>query len=214
MLHLDATDPGPMMGVAIGAVLATMGGLIGGQIENRLNRREREQSAALLFGEILAGLKLIIRMAVDIRGRGEPYGRITLRVVTAAHREIQVYDRNRETLFCVRDPELRARTHLLLAQMSLSIEAVLETSATIRAADDAIAAGQDTTFTAERRSAAEEERHGSFEFMIELAQELPSLIAAYEKLAGQSLEATDIAIRRGGVGAITPEAQATPPLAG
>ncbi|MBS0363344.1 MAG: hypothetical protein JSR98_18365 [Proteobacteria bacterium] len=200
---MDATDSGPMMGVAVGAILATMGGLLGGQIENRLNRKEREQSAALLFGEILAGLKLIIRMAVDTRGRGDPYGRVTLRIVTAALRETRVYDRNRETLFSVRDPELRARTHLLLAQMSLTIEAVLEASDTIKSADEAEAAGHDANRIAERRAAAIEERHGSFDFMVELAQELPPLIAAYEKLAGQSLEATDLAGRRG-VGAIPP----------
>ena len=43
MLHLDATDPGPMMGVAIGAVLATMGGLIGGQIEKYISSQITEE---------------------------------------------------------------------------------------------------------------------------------------------------------------------------
>ena len=195
MLHLDATDSGPMMGVAVGAVLATMGGLLGGQIENRLNRKEREQSAALLFGEILAGLRLITQMARDARGRGEPYGRVTMRIVQAALRETQVYDRNRETLFSVRDPDLRARTHLLLAQMSLTLEAMLESASAIRAADEVIASGQANDHIAERRAAAVDERAGSFDFMLELAQELPSLIARYEKVAGQSFEATDFALR-------------------
>ena len=42
-----------------------------------------------------------------------------------------------------------------------------------------------------RRSVATDERHASFDFMVELAAELPPLIAAYERLAGQSFEATD-----------------------
>ncbi|HEX5264099.1 MAG TPA: hypothetical protein VFW13_11265 [Phenylobacterium sp.] len=196
MLHLDTTDPGPLMGVAIGAVLATMGGLVGGQIENRLNRKEREQSAALLFGEILASLRLIIRMAGDARGRGEPYGRVTLRIVKAAFRETQIYDRNRETLFCVRDPTLRARTHVLLAQMGLTLEAVLEAAETIKAADEAEAAGHHPDHVAARRAAAEEERATSFDFMLELHAELPPLIAQYETLAGQSFEATDRVLQR------------------
>ncbi|HEY3951456.1 hypothetical protein [Phenylobacterium sp.] len=205
MLHLDATDPGPFLGVAIGAVLATMGGLVGGQIENRLNRKEREKSAALLFGEILAGLRLITRMASDSRGRGEPYGRVTLRIVQAALRETQVYDRNRETLFSVRDPDLRARTHLLLAQMSLTLESVLEAASAIRAADEARATGEASDHAAERRAAAESERAGSFDFMLELAAELPPLIVRYEALAGQSFDATDLALR-GAV--VTPSAAA------
>lgn len=191
MLHLEATDPGPLLGVAVGAVLATMGGLLGGQIENRLNRKERQQSAGLLFGEILAGLRLTIRMAGDARGRGEPYGRVTLRIVKAAQRETQVYSRNRETLFAVRNPQLRARTHVLLAQLSLTLEAILEAAEAIAEADEAEAAGHDPERTAARRAIAMEERQNSFEFMLELAAELPPLIAQFEVLAGQSFEATD-----------------------
>jgi hypothetical protein len=195
MLHLDA-DSGPFMGVAVGAVLATMGGLLGGQIENRLQRGERQQSAALLFGEILASLKFIVRMAADARSRGDPYGPVTLRIVKAALRETHLYDRNRETLFSVRDRDLRTRTHILLAQMSLTVEAVLEASAAIEAADEAEAAGHDAQRTASRRAAAIEERQASFDFMLELHADLPPLIARYETLAGQSFESTERAAQQ------------------
>ena len=196
MLHVDPTDSGPLMGVAIGAVLATMGGLVGGQVENRLQRGERQQSAALLFGEILASLRFIIRMAADARGRGEPYGPVTLRIVKAALRETHLYDRNRETLFSVRDREVRTRTHILLAQMSLTLEAILEASAAIEAADEAEAAGQDAKRAATRRAAAIEERQNSFGFMLELHGDLPPLIARYEILAGQSFESTERAAQQ------------------
>jgi hypothetical protein len=127
-------------------------------------------------------------MAGDTRQRGQPYGPVTLRIVKAALRETQVYDRNRETLFAVRSPELRAHTHILLAQMTLTLEAVLEASAAIDAADEAEAAGHDRERVAARRGASGEERQNSFDFMLELHAALPPLIAQYEKLAGQTFD--------------------------
>ncbi|THD60196.1 hypothetical protein [Phenylobacterium sp.] len=183
MLHVDMADAGPLFGVAVGAVLATMGGLLGGQIENRLNRKEREQSAALLFGEILTGLRLTIRLADESRGRGDPYGPITMRVIKAAVRETQIYERNRETLFAIRDPQLRAKTHILLVQMSLTLEAVQEAQDAIKASPHAV-------------EAAMAEREGSFNFALELYAELPPLIVQFEKLAGQTFEAPDVDLTR------------------
>jgi hypothetical protein len=184
MLHLDTTDPGPLVGVAVGALLATMGGLVGGQIENRLNRKERENSAALLFGEILAALRLIVQLADETRGRGEPYGPVTLRVLTAAHRETLIYDRNRETLFAIRDPRLRARTHVLLLQMGLTLEAVLEAAEALKTATGAeaeVAIGQ---------------RADSFDYLLELHARLPPLIAEFETIARQSFDIPDLLLQR------------------
>ncbi|MFI4964140.1 MAG: hypothetical protein ACHP9T_02115 [Caulobacterales bacterium] len=183
MLHLDATDSGPLVGVAVGAVLATMGGLLGGQIENRLNRKEREHAAALLFGEILAALRLILRLADESRGRGERYGPITMRILKAAVRETQIYDRNRETLFAVPDPLLRAKTHVLLIQMSLTLEAVQEAAEAIKVNPDA--------------ESAVAEREGSFNFAMELHAELPPLIARFEKLARQRFDAPELVLQAG-----------------
>jgi hypothetical protein len=183
MLHLDTADSGPLIGVAVGAVLATMGGLLGGQIENRLNRKERELSAALLFGEILAALRMTVRLADECRGRGDPYGSITMRIVKAAVRETQIYDRNRETLFAIRDAQLRAKTHVLLIQMSLTLEAVQE-------ANDAVRANSEST------EAAMAEREGSFNFALELHAELSPLIAQFEKLARQSFDSPEIDLQR------------------
>ena len=183
MLHLDTADPGPLMGVAVGAVLATMGGILGGQIENRLNRKERQRSAALLFGEILAGLRLILRLANQSRGHGDPYGPVTMRIMKAALRETQVYDRNRETLFAVHDPKLRTETHILLAQLSLTIEAALEGWEELKALQKEAAAEDAATA---RRAEIIGGLGGSFDFLMELHGELQPLIVRYERLAGQS----------------------------
>ena len=45
-MHIDAEN-GTLLGVTVGATLATVGGLLAGQIENRLRCRERELAAAL-----------------------------------------------------------------------------------------------------------------------------------------------------------------------
>ncbi len=196
MLHVDATDPGPLMGVAVGAVLATMGGFLGGQIENRLNRKERERSAALLFGELLAALQLIIRVADNSRARGDPYGRVTLRIVRAAQREAQLYDRNRENLFAIRDAELRARTHVLMAQMILTLDGVMESSDSLRMLEAEDLDDSVSERLKARIEALNAERQGSFDFLMELHVRLPELVTRYEKIAGQSFEATNTILRR------------------
>jgi hypothetical protein len=185
MLHVDSDTTGPFLGVAVGAILATMGGLIGGQVENRLQRGERENGAALLFGEILAALRLIVRLADETRRRGDPYGPITMRIVKAAQRETMIYDRNRETLFAIRDPLLRARTHVLLLQMSLTLEAVIEATDTLKGAKPADA------------EAVVQDRSDSFAYLLELHAELPPLIAQFERIARQSFDAPELVMQRG-----------------
>lgn len=183
MLHVDS-DSGPLLGVAVGAVLATMGGLLGGQIENRLNRKERERNAALLFGEILAALRLIVGLADETRGRGDPYGPVTLRIVKAAHRETIIYGRNREALFAIRDPLLRAMSHMLLLQMSLTLEAVLEAADALK------------TATPVEAEAANTQLVGSFDYLLELHAELPPLIAQFETIARQSFDTPALVLQR------------------
>lgn len=190
-MHLDPNDE-TLLGVIIGAVLASLGGLVSGRFEQHLRRREREQSAAQLFGEILAALKLILRLAKDARGRGEPYGPITLRFLQAAQRETQIYDRNRETLFDVRDAKLRAETHLLLLQISLTLDALFELTR-------AMASG----LTPEGLSAAglgpvagDDPRDGSFNFLMDLDALIPPLLEKYETIARQTFDAHDAAVQQ------------------
>jgi hypothetical protein len=184
-MHLDPNDE-TLLGVIIGAVLASMGGLVSGRFEQHLRRREREQSAALLFGEVLAGLRLALRLGNEARGRGDPYGRITLTFLQAALRETQVYERNRETLFDVRDAELRAETHLLLLQISLTLDGFFETT-------QALAAG--LTPPGVGTAPGEDPRNGSFGFLMELHALIPPILAKYEKIVGQTFDAHDAAVQ-------------------
>ena len=203
-MHIDA-DQGTVWSVVAGAALATVGGLVAGQIENRLRRREREQSAALLFGELLSALRLVIRLADEARGRGDPYGPVTAYILRAAHRETEIYDRNRELLFDVRDATLRARTHLVVIQLGLNLDGIVERI------------GKLADLSApEARAAAVNDLAGSFAFLLDLHRELPDLISRFEAVAGQSFDAHDQVIdriagpRRGLRDSIDRAASATP----
>ena len=96
-LHFSVGDE-TVWAVILGAVLATIGGFLSTTFEASSRRREREHGAALLFGEILSVLELIIGMARAARGRGDPYGTWTMRLLRVVRREAETYERNRESL--------------------------------------------------------------------------------------------------------------------
>src|SRR5262245_54276896 len=117
--------------VVAGAVLATAGGFIATQIEHRVDSHRRERQAALFFGEIMALLGLTVQAAVRARGIGDPYGPVTMRLLRMVRRELDVYDRNRERLFELRDPAIRARIHITLLRTMMGVEGALEAAADV-----------------------------------------------------------------------------------
>jgi hypothetical protein len=189
-LDID-TGASTLVGVTAGALLATLGGLLAGQFEHHLRRLEREKSAALLFGEILAALRLILRLVDEAHGRGDPFGPITMRILRAAQRETQIYDRNRETLFDVRDPALRARTHLLLLQVGLTLDSIFEAAKFIEDSD--VEGGEAAAIG--RGAVAVASREGGFSFLMSFRPALPELIEKYEKIAKQSFDAHDLVLQ-------------------
>src|SRR5580704_4579749 len=94
--------------VVLGAVLATLGGFLATQLEGYFRRRERERGSALLFGELLTVIALLLKISDESRGRGDPYGPLTMRLLRGVQREAETYDRNRESLYDLRDGSLRA----------------------------------------------------------------------------------------------------------
>jgi hypothetical protein len=162
-----------LLAVVIGAALATVGGVLAGQIEFHQIRRERERNAGLLFGEVLAGLNMILQLAKEARGRGEPFGPITMQILKAAQRETHIYERNRELLFAVRDAKLRARTHVLLLQMSLTLDSVFEASLADRQPNAEGVAALDAPFG----------------FLQELRQDIPGLLARFRKITRYAFDA-------------------------
>jgi hypothetical protein len=176
--------------VVIGALLATVGGFAATQTEGILRRRERQRSAALLFGEILSALDLIIRIADETRGRGDPYGPLTMRMLRAVRRETDTYDRNREQLYDLRDPKVRAQIHGLMVRITLALEGVTDAAAQIAMLEAAPAAD----VTAQVATQAEF-RKQAFDYMIESAQQIKPIVAVLRPLARQALDAHEAVMR-------------------
>ena len=162
--------------VVLGALLATISGVIANGFEARLRRRDRERSAALLFGEVLSTLRVVLEGADTVRGIGDRYGPVTRRLLHAARRELDIYDRNREALMDLRNATLRADLHRLAVRMALPLDGIL----------DSLAAGAD-----------DEARDRSFAFLMETLTDLPRLVVRLGVVAGATFDHYDTMTRPG-----------------
>ena len=165
-----------LLAVVAGALLATLSGIVATQVESFFRRRQRERDAALLFGELLATLGVLLTAAADTRGVGDPYGPITLRMLRAGRREIDIYDRNRESLYDLRDGALRVEIHSLVVRMTMPLDGILDS------------AGE----PAEALRAA---RDQGFGFLTETAGQIPALVTRLGRLARHSFDGYDDAVR-------------------
>ena len=178
--------------VILGALLATASGFLATQLEAWFRRRERERNAALLFGEVLATIALLLEIADETRGTGDPYGPVTMRMLIAARREIDVYDRNREQLYDLRDAEVRAKLHTLVVRLTLPMDGVFDTVAEIAQARAILAsprtakALRDTT--QERLVELEGQRAAGFGFVIDTARNIGPLVDRLKPIARHGFE--------------------------
>ncbi len=187
-MHLHLDTPGEALwAVVTGAVLATIGGFVATQLEATMHRRERQRNAALMFGEILSSLGTIARIAEQSRAHGDPYGSVTQRLLRAGLRETETYERNRSALYDLRDAEVRIRIHVMMVQLTLALEGVAESSTRIWAADEALeepdlAAARAAAIRG-RRERLVFERDGAFDYVLEVAEEITSLVAFLQPIA-------------------------------
>jgi len=185
------TDQSTLAAVVLGAILATIGGFVATVMERYLDKKEKEQNAALFFGEILSSLAIIIRFADETKKIGDPYGPVTMRMLRSARSELDVYDRNREQVFHLRDADLRARMQTLLIRISMPIDGVIEASDEIKAMREAIRTVKDQAERTEietRLKLDEARRNGGFEFILERADELKSVISGLSPIAKHSFD--------------------------
>jgi hypothetical protein len=118
---------------------------------------------------------------------------MTLRLIKAAQREIETYERNRSSLYDLHNSEVRIRIHVVMVQVRLSLEGVLDASLRI-----------DEAQTKLRQTAAEHpdhleatrvlkilgpERETAFEFTASAAAELEALVKALQPLARVDFDA-------------------------
>jgi hypothetical protein len=192
-------DSETLLAVILGAALATAGGFTERQVERAVQRREKERSAALLFGEILNTMRVLLHFAEEARGRGDPYGPITLRFVRAARRETEIYDRNRETLLDLRTALIRAQITTFIARISFSLDGVLDASTEIAATEQNLRAidqnHPDRPELEQRITALQESRKTAFDFALETAQQIKPLLASLSPVAKHDFGVTEAVAR-------------------
>jgi len=185
------TDQSTLIAVVLGAILATIGGFVATVMERYLDKKEKEENAALFFGEILSSLAILIRFADETKKIGDPYGPVTMRMLRSARNELDVYDRNREQVFYIRNADLRARMQTLLIRISMPIDGVIEATDEIKNMREAVRTIKDQAERAEievRLKADEARRNGGFEFILERADELKSVIDGLSPIAKHSFD--------------------------
>jgi hypothetical protein len=195
-----AADTDTLWAVVIGAVLATVGGFAATQLEGFIRRRERERSAALLFGEVLSVIELLTELADASRGHGDPYGPLTMRLLRAVRRETEAYDRNRESLYDLRDAKLRAQIHALMVRMTLTLDGLFDGTDEIVLTQKSLgglSAGDPAR--AELAGQVEsllETRRAGFDFLVETVGEIKPLIAILRPLARETFDAYATVVER------------------
>jgi hypothetical protein len=167
--------------VVVGAVVATLGSFAASWYERRVFRREREADAALVFGELLRTLAIQIAVLRAAHSRGDPFGPITMRMARGVRREVEIYDRNRERLFVVRDAMLRAQAGAVMARLTFALDRVLDNT-------DALAGRPSESERAELIFG----RDQAYGFLVASADELPPLINRFAALAGTPLGHFDL----------------------
>ncbi|HEY2446165.1 MAG TPA: hypothetical protein VGI20_10535 [Rhizomicrobium sp.] len=185
--------------VVLGACLATAGGLAANQFEWRAQMQRRERNAALFFGEVLSSLAVIIKLADHTKKIGDPFGPITLRMLRSARREIDIYERNRESLIDLRDAALRARMHRLTLRLAMPLDGTFDASQEI-----ALLEGQlrSRTLDDEDRSELEarivglkERREAGYDYMLENSHEIAKVLSDLAPLARHVFDLDEFALR-------------------
>jgi hypothetical protein len=185
--------------VFLGALLATIGGFAATQLEWVLERRRRERNAAIFFGELLTTLNIILTIAGETRGVGDPYGPITLRMLRSAVKEVEIYNRNRETLFDLRDAEMRARIHTLVLRIVMPADGVFDATNEIMNVQGQLRApglsDSDRAEFAARLEKLQETRISAFDTVLESSQLLKDVVKKLEPIAKYSYENIDKVVR-------------------
>jgi hypothetical protein len=184
--------------IVLGALLATVGGLAGGQLEAFFENRRREKDAALFFAEVLSTLKILLDMAADSKKVGDPYGHITMRMLRSAKREIEIYERNRENLYSLKDGDLRAKVHTIILRLSMPLEGVFDTTQAIDTIMVQLKVPNLTeTDRLELEKRAESVRDGreqSFDYLVQTIPEMKPLLDQLGAMSGRDSASIERAV--------------------
>jgi hypothetical protein len=161
----------------IGAFLASAGGFLVAWLLDRMERKRQERSIALVCLDLLSSLGVLTNLAKDARSRGTPYGPYTVRLVRSCMRDLDVYERNRERIADIADPNVRAEIYQCMARMTLAIEGILGETDVLAHTNDEIEVARINGDTAKvealTRDCQEREtrRDNSFDFLVDTTLE-------------------------------------------
>lgn len=118
----------PLLSVTVGAILATTGGFVSGRLAARVEQRRRARFAATIGREVLGSLRHVIVTLDEVHDRGDPFGRLTMRLIRSARREVELYERNREAMFDLADDQLRFKLHDLMIRLAIPLDYLMDES--------------------------------------------------------------------------------------
>lgn len=201
-MHTDfdfITNFSAMWQVILGAFLATAGGSVTAQLEQRIEQNRRQRNAALFFGEVLSTLKTVLRLADETKQIGDPFGPITLRMLRSARREVDLYDRNRESLLDLRDARLRARIHTLMLRVAMPLDGIVDASEEIALSEKQLRtrdlAPEDRAEIEAHLAGIGERRVGGYDYMQESIALIDGLLGDLGPLAHHVFGRNDDVIR-------------------
>jgi hypothetical protein len=169
--------------ILLGAFLASAGGFLVTWLLDHLERKRQERSIALVCLDLLASLSVMTHLAQGSRGRGDPYGPFTMRLVRSCLRDLDVYERNRERIADISDPNIRAEIYQCMTRLALSLDGILSETDVIAHLDEKLVdfrAKRDEAKVAElskERYECATRRDSSFDFMIETVKDLGEPLA-------------------------------------
>jgi hypothetical protein len=108
-------------------------------------------------------------------------------MLRAVRREIDLYDRNRQALYELRDARLRVRIHSFMVRTAMPLDGVLDAS-------DELAPVAEVEGPGPRLAALRVARDLGFDFLIENAKEIAPLVATLAAPARHAFDAYDDAV--------------------
>jgi hypothetical protein len=203
------------MAILVGAFLASAGGFFVTWLLDRLERKRQERSIALVCLDLLASLSVMTHLAQGARGRGDPFGPFTMRLVRGCLRDLDVYERNRERIADIADANVRAEIYQCMTRLMLSLDGILSETELIERIDQALLELHPPSEQAKRGNLAKErdERSGrrdsSFDFMMDTIRDLGEPLAAKLRLIAKAEPQAlhDVVARQTAIGT----AQSAPP---
>ena len=178
--------------ILLGAFLASAGGFFVTWLLDHMERRRQERSIALVCLDLLTSLSVMTHLANGARGRGDPFGPFTMRLVRGCLRDLDVYERNRERIADIADPNVRAEIYQCMTRLTLSLDGILSEHELIVKIDQSLLELRPVSEQSKIGGLVKERderagrRDSSFDFMLDTIRDLGEPLAAKLRVIAKS----------------------------